>query len=526
MNTTLQTIVSLNSFKSKSSKLIYLTLLLTSLTGHPSLHAQENSNGYDHSLTGVWKTLSGDVFIDISSTGISYFEISQGDKFVASAPTCLLIKNKDLQGEIELSVPSDASEFHQHGDNEITYDLPGDLMPKSMLRAQRLPKSCTTPITMNSSYSHKPGLDFDLFWNNINENYAFMSYRGISQKDWQQVYLNYRQQALATKNGKKLFALFAKILQETFNDRIVEGQQINGDPHVVLTADPLALEWKYKSPANKGYRRSKAVLTNPLSGYLSERFDHDAFTPIVNKGAMWGIYSLFGKLKNQDTGYLLLNSMIDYHSDKSVKVTLDDFELQKIAVERWMKTVIAIATAHHLTKIIIDVRNNLGGYDKIQMQIASYFTDKARLVFSKQTRIGGSIDTPLWSKALSIWLEPHLNHYEGNVVVLISQHTVSAGDSFALTMSQLPNVRLVGEATAGALSDVLQKHTSNGWVLSLSDQIYHYPTANAFSYATTPEGRGIVPDYAIDYDAMSHYKMFNFFAEEDLILNKAMALQW
>ena len=78
MNTSLQTIVSLNSFKSKSSKLIYLTLLLTSLTGHPSLHAQENSNGYDHSLTGVWKTLSGDVFIDISTSAFRATPRHQG----------------------------------------------------------------------------------------------------------------------------------------------------------------------------------------------------------------------------------------------------------------------------------------------------------------------------------------------------------------------------------------------------------------------------------------------------------------
>ena len=66
-------------------------------------------------------------------------------------------------------------------------------------------------------------------------------------------------------------------------------------------------------------------------------------------------------------------------------------------------------------------------------------------------------------------------------------------------------MRLVGEATSGSLFDVLQKHTSNAWLLSLSNQIYQYPDKKALGYATTPEGRGINVHYELVYDAMSFF---------------------
>lgn len=491
------------------------------------IQAKELAHTHSKELSGIWKTLSGDVYIKINDSQLSYFEVTKGNKTVASKGTCLSIKSSDINGDVELSIPSDISEFKSVSQDEISYDAPGDLFPNSLFRANKLPEVCNKPVKLSNTYMHRPSIDFDIFWNNINENYAFLSHRGFSQKDWENVYLQNRSLALKTTKKKELFELFAKIMDQTFTDRNVNGEILKGDGHVVLSEEADDLKWRYKSPSSKGYSRGRILLTNPLDSYLNLRIDQDTFEPLVNKGAIWGVYSFFGKLKEESTGYLLLNSMVDYHQDKSIEVSIDDFELQKTAVKKWMDKVVTTAKAHGLDKIIIDVRNNMGGYDKTTMQIASYFMQKSKLVFIKQSRIGGNIDTPLWSTEEHVRLSPNINNYEGKVVVLTSRHTVSAGESFALIMSRLPQVRLIGEATTGALSDILQKHSSNGWLLSLSHQRYHYPDAELLSYATTPEGKGILPDIAITYDALSLYKPKDANAiKPDYILEKAIELQW
>jgi C-terminal processing protease CtpA/Prc len=73
------------------------------------------------------------------------------------------------------------------------------------------------------------------------------------------------------------------------------------------------------------------------------------------------------------------------------------------------------------------------------------------------------------------------------VYLLTSSLTVSAGEVFALAMSALPTVTVLGEPTQGILSDNLFHRLPSGWEVSLSNEVYETLDGRCF------EGVGVPP---------------------------------
>lgn len=473
----------------------------------------------DSQKTGIWRSVTNDVYIVIAGDQVSYYETTKGNREVGSQSTCLQIQGSHELAELEFAVPDKVADFTSVSPAELTYDSPGNLYPVSIFRVESLPPSCLSLLMIRAQYQHNPELDFDIFWNQLNENYAFFAYRGISQEDWNMAYRDYRAKAVATKDGKALFAVLSDLLQTTFGEREVNSKRLAADEHIELSA---ALDnWDFSIETAGDYNQGRAVLTNPLTSYLKNRVDFSAFEPLANQGAIWGVYSVFAKLKNRQTGYLLLNSMVDFNTDANAATRIEDFDVQKAAVTKWMNRVIALANEKGLDTMIIDVRNNLGGFDKIALQIAGYFADKPRLALVKQVRVGGTIDDLDLSEAFKQQVYPNETTFDGKIILLISRHTVSAGETFALAMSQFPRVRLVGESTAGSLSDVLQRHTRNGWILSLSNEVFHEPGAETYTFDSALEGKGVQPDQYVPYDAAAQFSPEN---PQDAILDMILAI--
>lgn len=138
--------------------------------------------------------------------------------------------------------------------------------------------------------------------------------------------------------------------------------------------------------------------------------------------------------------------------------------------------------------LIVDVRFNYGGYDRIALDLAGLFTERRRPAYRKKTWMDQRIVAEQ-----TIDLIPRdgqgLAHIP--VYLLTSRQTVSAGEVFVLAMRTCPNVTVIGESTLGILSDNLYKQLPNGWELSLSNEIYETLDGQSF------EGCGIPPDVRV-----------------------------
>ncbi|MBL8269052.1 S41 family peptidase, partial [Steroidobacter sp.] len=140
--------------------------------------------------------------------------------------------------------------------------------------------------------------------------------------------------------------------------------------------------------------------------------------------------------------------------------------------------------------LIVDARFNGGGRDAVSLRIAGYFTAERRLAFTKKAVLPDGYTEPQ-----PIYIEPHgKQRFLKPILYLQSGNTVSAAEIFTLAMRALPNARSIGTPTYGVLSDTLPKQLPNGWVVTLSNEMY--VAADGVCY----ESVGIPPQVPIETD--------------------------
>ena len=188
---------------------------------------------------------------------------------------------------------------------------------------------------------------------------------------------------------------------------------------------------------------------------------------VANRHVLWG---RIGRI-----GYLNVVAMGAFDKDAPP----DDLAALDAVLDQ------ALAAFQGLPGVIVDVTDNRGGYDAISLHIAGRFADRRRLAFAKRA-VGASGDFQ------AFYVEPSDRlRYLGEVALLTSDVTVSAGETFTLAMRALPNVTQIGGRTRGALSDQLVKPLPNGWTLTLPAEAYHDPNGRS------QEGVGIDPEQAM-----------------------------
>ncbi|MEM8725635.1 MAG: S41 family peptidase, partial [Pseudomonadota bacterium] len=149
---------------------------------------------------------------------------------------------------------------------------------------------------------------------------------------------------------------------------------------------------------------------------------------------------------SDDIGYIAIMSVGGFAGEPDAS---DAAELA--ALNEAMDEVIGAFLKADVKAVLIDLSVNRGGYDFLGRAIAGRFADRRRLAFSKFA--GDAQDrTPQ-----QMFVEPaEAPRYLGPVFVLTSDVTVSAAETFTMSLRALPNVTHVGSRTRGALSDVLE----------------------------------------------------------------------
>ncbi len=111
------------------------------------------------------------------------------------------------------------------------------------------------------------------------------------------------------------------------------------------------------------------------------------------------------------------------------------------------------------------------------------------------------------------------DHFDGNLYVLIDGATFSSGALFTAALkSQCKNVTFIGRETAG------NEEGCNGMVMQTltlpsTKVVVDFPLMRVESVALNPiRGRGIMPDYPVNYDPM------DIVIKRDRDLEKALRL--
>lgn len=266
-----------------------------------------------------------------------------------------------------------------------------------------------------------PEKNFEFLWKTFDRNYALFGAKGV---DWNALYNIYRPQVTAGTTDEELFTIMSNMLGHL------------NDNHVRLI-------W--------GQKRFSAGLLNQLK---MEDFSLDLIKGKYLKG------KFENRVRNIYTYGWLTDSIGYFHFrgfgniDRSTEVideVLKEFKDAK--------------------GIVVDVRHNGGGDDRVGKLIADRFADRKRLYMITRIRNGKNHDdfTPprYW------YVEPDgPTQFTKNVILLTHRFSVSAADNFALAMRVIPHVTVVGDLTSGCFADVYGDRLPNGWRFGVSFKLF------------------------------------------------------
>ncbi|MFI4937223.1 MAG: S41 family peptidase [Candidatus Berkiellales bacterium] len=303
----------------------------------------------------------------------------------------------------------------------------------------------------------------------FNQHYAFFKLRGVN---WDAVVQKYQTQIEKINHDDALFDALSNMLAEI------------GDNHVML-AQSLQGEGKqytgFKLP--ESFTKEITQSTSDKNVNLSEvvdSFSQQAIAQIKSHMLDSLVTEVDGKLiwgnlkENPKIGYLNLVS--------SENIDVDELNAS-------LDKALAFFNQQQINGIVIDARFNQGGEDTIGLAVANRFSHEAKLISSVQTYYDGGKLTPVTEMHFNpdlpgekIW-DQHIP-----VALLISPITASDGEQFALAISALPQVTVIGEATMGILSNQFARKLPNDWWVTLSNELRYDAHGNLV------EKHGLQPD--------------------------------
>jgi carboxyl-terminal processing protease len=283
----------------------------------------------------------------------------------------------------------------------------------------------------------KPEKNFEHLWKTMDEEYGIFLPKRV---DWDLLYKVYRPKVTPETTDEELFDILAQMLGH-LNDNHVHLRS----PFKSFGAGIL------QEIEREGFSRSliqEKFLKNKFEERLKGRF-------------------IFGFV-NESIGYFHFGGFMGLKQSAEV---VDEI----------------VETFKDCKGLIIDVRNNGGGDDRVGKAIADRFADKKRLYMTTQIRSGPNHDD--FKPPKYFYVEPGgPRQFTKPIILLIHRHSVSAADNFAMAMRTLPHVTLVGETTSGCQADQHGARLPNGWQFSVSYTLF--VDQDGFCW----EGIGIPPD--------------------------------
>lgn len=132
-----------------------------------------------------------------------------------------------------------------------------------------------------------------------------------------------------------------------------------------------------------------------------------------------------------------------------------------------------------IDNLIIDVRNNTGGYLKAASDIASLFLEKGKIIYSLENK-----------KTKDVYKDETKDSKNYSVVVLINESSASASEILAAALKESYNAQLVGKKSYGK-GKVQQTANLNGGM-------YKYTSAKWLTpNGTCIDKKGLMPDFEI-----------------------------
>lgn len=297
--------------------------------------------------------------------------------------------------------------------------------------------SCKSGKEPSSTETNKTAQVFDELWQLFEEHYAFFELRNVDWEAEKELFLS------SNHNIESDSILFEKLcdLLKKFDDT-----------HINLESDSLNKycnagkmpDFYHEFPSNEAFGLFLKARDNTLQGI--------GINEVVESKSK--IFQ-FGRSNNQDWGYLRIKRFYGA-SLEEIRLELDEI----------------IKTLKKVKSLILDIRVNPGGNDETALLSAGYFFKENEIGFIKTVRNGKGYEDFSEPDTTYIIANEEIQSESENIYLLTNRASGSSADVFALVMSYLPNVTIVGQNTEGIFSNMHRDTLSNSWRVTLSNERY------------------------------------------------------
>ena len=412
----------------KHGRAIFLPIclaLISCATIHPSAVAEPAASEVKHMFDGVWASRGYGWLWEIKNGKAERYDIGEGFCIPKSSEEYMMTPYSGAK----LSRDGRTLRLRLHDpDYFYTFD-----------RLAELPALCRQQAPAG------PEFVFDVVVSMFDAHYAFFEERGV---DWERTVERARSKLCPGMNDADLLEVLQKLLAPFADSHVGIEATIDGEDVSISGSEARTPIQARDEPAIDGAWNARAAVESLQS--VRRRGDD---------------VLLYGQLTD-DIGYLQVQAMSGLEIDE-LEAALDD----------------AMTSFSGSEAVIVDVSGNYGGLDSFGRLIARRFAAVPTIAYSKYA--GDFEGDPPQDVVLQ---PPERPRFLGPVYLITGHDTVSAAEVFAMSMRALPNVVHLGERTDGSLSDELWKTLPNGWILSLSNEVY------LDSEGALWEGSGIPPE--------------------------------
>ncbi|OUJ70374.1 S41 family peptidase [Hymenobacter crusticola] len=284
-----------------------------------------------------------------------------------------------------------------------------------------------------------PEQNFEYLWQTFDRLYGAFE---VKRVNWQALHDEYRPQVTLATTDRELVAIMSKLLDHLDDNHIfIRPLQASGAP-------------------------------NYNGGILGRRSFEDYDKAVAER------YLVTRKTYGNDMIYGWLTPEVGY-------LNLLAFDNDFGYYAKAMDTV--LGELKEAKGIVVEMRENDGGEDRVAQYIANRFASARHLSFTSRVRNGPRHTD--FGPELRFYTEPQGSfQYTKPVVVLQRRATFSSGETFVLAMKQNQNVVTVGDSTGGGFSDAVRHELPNGWNIRVP--IADVRAADGKSY----ESIGLAPD--------------------------------
>lgn len=277
---------------------------------------------------------------------------------------------------------------------------------------------------------------------------------------------------------------------DTFNDELT-GSFIGIGVEIVLYENslPIVVNVLNDTPAS-----SAGIMINDLLYKINDKdisnFSIDDITSMIKEGNINEEVKITVLRDNIEKEFVLKRKKIEIESVFVNYYNTGDNMIGIITISKFAKNSLSQfekiyneALDNNVDSLIIDVRNNNGGYLSVAKNISSLFLDKGSIVYQ-------TID----NENIEVVKSEVDKKIDKDVVLLVNENTASAAEVFVSALKDNLDVYVVGAKTYG--KGTIQK------LVELFDDSYIKYTVQKL---LTPKGNeingvGILPDYVIDID--------------------------